>query len=164
MRPIRLLAVIGLVAFLVHTAWSNNSLSNLSSLSTPSNSATATGSTAAQFSQQGPKLVGTGAVGGAEQGISAFLSADGNTAIVGGPFDNGDARGGVGLDEERRSLDPTRNQAGRLGRRGKRWPRQFRVSLRRRDLFQEEAWLLAGSCCSSRVQNLNEFRTCSGPD
>ena len=42
----------------------------------------------AQFSQQGPKLVGTGAVGAAEQGYSVALSADGNTAIVGGPVDN----------------------------------------------------------------------------
>jgi hypothetical protein len=44
----------------------------------------------AQFSQQGPKLVGTGADGGAEQGGSVALSADGNTAIVGGGADNGD--------------------------------------------------------------------------
>jgi FG-GAP repeat len=43
--------------------------------------------TQAQFSQQGPKLVGTGAVFVAEQGTSASLSADGNTAIVGG-FDD----------------------------------------------------------------------------
>jgi hypothetical protein len=42
----------------------------------------------AQFSQQGPKLVGNGAVGVAEQGYSVALSADGNTAIVGGPTDN----------------------------------------------------------------------------
>jgi hypothetical protein len=42
----------------------------------------------AQFSQQGPKLVGTGAVGNAQQGISASLSADGNTAIIGGSGDN----------------------------------------------------------------------------
>ena len=45
----------------------------------------------AQFSQQGPKLVGTGAVEGAYgsyQGTSVSLSADGNTAIVGGPSDN----------------------------------------------------------------------------
>ena len=42
----------------------------------------------AQFSQQGPKLVGTGAVGPAEQGWSVALSADGNTAIVGGLADN----------------------------------------------------------------------------
>jgi FG-GAP-like repeat len=43
------------------------------------------------WSQQGPKLVGTGAVGGAQQGTSVALSADGNTAIVGGPFDNSQA-------------------------------------------------------------------------
>jgi hypothetical protein len=42
----------------------------------------------AQFLQQGPKLVGTGAVGSALQGASVSLSADGNTAIVGGPADN----------------------------------------------------------------------------
>jgi hypothetical protein len=40
----------------------------------------------AQFTQQGPKLVGTGASGAAAQG-SVALSADGNTAIVGGPAD-----------------------------------------------------------------------------
>jgi len=43
----------------------------------------------AQFTQQGPKLVGTGAVGNAEQGKSVALSGDGNTAIVGGVLDNG---------------------------------------------------------------------------
>src|SRR5262245_3436532 len=32
-----------------------------------------------------PKLVGTGAVGSGNQGMSVALSADGNTAIVGGP-------------------------------------------------------------------------------
>jgi hypothetical protein len=45
----------------------------------------------AQFSQQGPKLVGTGAIGAAEQGFSVSLSGDGNTAIVGGYLDNGGA-------------------------------------------------------------------------
>jgi hypothetical protein len=40
------------------------------------------------WSQQGSKLVGTGAVGPAGQGRSVALSADGNTAIVGGPADN----------------------------------------------------------------------------
>jgi hypothetical protein len=40
------------------------------------------------WTQQGSKLVGTGAVGGTGQGISVALSADGNTAIVGGPADN----------------------------------------------------------------------------
>jgi hypothetical protein len=52
--------------------------------------------TQAQFTQQGPKLVGAGAVptppfSGAGQGESVSLSADGNTAIVGGPFDNNEA-------------------------------------------------------------------------
>jgi hypothetical protein len=39
--------------------------------------------------QQGSKLVGTGAVGDAWQGQSVAISADGNTALVGGPYDNG---------------------------------------------------------------------------
>jgi FG-GAP repeat protein len=43
----------------------------------------------AQFFQQGPKLVGTDAAGGGFQGNSVSLSGDGNTAIVGAPFDNG---------------------------------------------------------------------------
>ena len=42
----------------------------------------------AQFTQQGNKLVGTGAAGAASQGESVSLSGDGNTAIVGGPGDN----------------------------------------------------------------------------
>ena len=42
----------------------------------------------AQFSQEGSKLVGTFAIGLGEQGWSVVLSADGNTAIVGGPVDN----------------------------------------------------------------------------
>jgi hypothetical protein len=41
------------------------------------------------WTQQGDKLVGTGAAGGnVNQGASVALSADGNTAIVGGPGDN----------------------------------------------------------------------------
>src|SRR5260370_18595362 len=46
------------------------------------------------WSQQGSKLLGTGAKGpyGAEQGYSVSLSGDGNTAIVGGWADN-DAAG-----------------------------------------------------------------------
>ncbi len=38
--------------------------------------------------QQGTKLVGSGAVGAAHQGHSVALSAEGNTAIVGGPHDD----------------------------------------------------------------------------
>ena len=43
------------------------------------------------WTQQGDKLVGTGAVGSANQGAAVALSADGNTAIVGGSWDNGNA-------------------------------------------------------------------------
>ena len=43
------------------------------------------------WSQQGSKLVGAGAVGAAQQGESVSISADGNTAIVGGPNDNSQA-------------------------------------------------------------------------
>jgi hypothetical protein len=50
----------------------------------------------AQFGQQGPKLVGGGSLGAANQGTSVALSADGNTAIVGGPNDNLDPNTGLG--------------------------------------------------------------------
>jgi len=43
------------------------------------------------WSQQGGKLVGTGAVGPANQGTSVALSGDGSAAIIGGPSDNIDA-------------------------------------------------------------------------
>ena len=49
---------------------------------------TITTQSVAPFIQQGSKCVGTGAVGGAAQGGSVAISADGNTAIVGGPNDN----------------------------------------------------------------------------
>ncbi len=47
--------------------------------------------TAGAWSQQGTKQFGTGATGAANQGVSVALSADGNTAIVGGPLDNAGA-------------------------------------------------------------------------
>ncbi len=40
------------------------------------------------WTQQGSKLVGTGNVGAAQQGSSISISADGNTAIMGGFYDN----------------------------------------------------------------------------
>jgi uncharacterized repeat protein (TIGR02543 family) len=43
------------------------------------------------WTQQGDKLVGTGAAGNARQGYSVSLSADGNTALVGGYADNSNA-------------------------------------------------------------------------
>jgi hypothetical protein len=45
----------------------------------------------AQFVQQGPKLVGTGASGAAAQGESVALSGDGNTAVMGGSDDDSSA-------------------------------------------------------------------------
>ena len=45
----------------------------------------------AQYIQQGSKLIGTNGSTDALQGFSVALSADGNTALVGGPFDNGQA-------------------------------------------------------------------------
>jgi hypothetical protein len=50
------------------------------------------------WTQQGEKLTGTGESGKGEFGKSVALSADGNTALIGGPGDNGGAanNGGVG--------------------------------------------------------------------
>src|SRR5262249_23166712 len=50
-----------------------------------------TGPAPAQFAQQGPKLVGSGSVGTANQGRSVALSRAGNTAMVGGAGDRGGA-------------------------------------------------------------------------
>jgi gliding motility-associated-like protein len=41
------------------------------------------------WAQQGSKLVGSGATGIAQQGVGVAISADGNTAIIGGNYDNG---------------------------------------------------------------------------
>jgi FG-GAP-like repeat/FG-GAP repeat len=43
------------------------------------------------WTQQATKLFGSGATATAEQGYSVALSGDGNTAIVGGPFDSSNA-------------------------------------------------------------------------
>jgi hypothetical protein len=50
------------------------------------------------WTQQGEKLTGTGETGKGEFGKSVTLSADGNTALIGGPADNGGAvdNGAVG--------------------------------------------------------------------
>ena len=42
----------------------------------------------AVWTQQGSKLVGTGALESGRQGTSVALSADGTTAVVGGPYDD----------------------------------------------------------------------------
>jgi len=40
------------------------------------------------WSPQPAKLAGSGAAGSSQQGSAVALSADGKTAIIGGPFDN----------------------------------------------------------------------------
>jgi hypothetical protein len=45
----------------------------------------------AQFTQQGPKLVGSNSGGGSFQGFSVSISSDGTTALVGGWTDNHNA-------------------------------------------------------------------------
>lgn len=47
----------------------------------------------AQFTQQGSTLVGMGTAGFPWRGVSVAISAEGNTAIVGGPQDNADHGG-----------------------------------------------------------------------
>ena len=49
------------------------------------------------WTQQGKKLVGSDSVGSARQGTSVALSADGNTAILGGPGDSWDRSAPFGL-------------------------------------------------------------------
>jgi uncharacterized protein (TIGR03437 family) len=51
--------------------------------------------TGGAWTQQGSKLVGTGAIGDAKQGSSVSLSADGNTAVIGGPSDGNGVGGAV---------------------------------------------------------------------
>jgi hypothetical protein len=41
--------------------------------------------------QQGAKLTGSGEIGPAQLGYSVALSSDGNTALIGGPFDSGNS-------------------------------------------------------------------------
>ena len=84
------------------------------------------------WTQQGSKLVGTGATGPAQQGNSVALSSDGNTAIVGGHSDNGLHRGCVGLHPQQRCLEPARQQAGRHGSDWSRPAWHLRLAVRRR--------------------------------
>jgi hypothetical protein len=50
----------------------------------------------ATWSEQGGKLRGVEELGNGEAGWSVSLSADGNTALIGGPSDNGGFRDGIG--------------------------------------------------------------------
>ena len=78
---------------------------------------------AAQFAQQGNKLVGSGAVGNAGQGISVALSGDGGTAIVGGDGDDSSAgaawvftRGNGVWTQQRKLVGSGATGAGGLGK------------------------------------------------
>ena len=83
------------------------------------------------WKQLGSKLVGTGAAGEAWQGFSVALSADGNTAIVGGPARQLERRGGVGVYPQRGRVEPAGRQAGRHRRGWKRETRLLRRAVRR---------------------------------
>ena len=95
------------------------------------------------WSQQGDKLVGTGAHRASEsgvplgQGMSVALSADGNTAIVGGWRAEGSwvftRSGGIWSQQGK--------QARRLWRCGKRAPRHVRRTVRRRQ-YRHRGWLV----------------------
>ena len=66
--------------------------------------------THAQFVQQA-KLVGSGTIGGGvQQGTSVALSSDGNTALIGGPFDNA----GAGAVWVMSRANQTWNQTGKI--------------------------------------------------
>ena len=67
------------------------------------------------WTQQGGKLIGAGAVGIAQQGFSVALSSDGNTAIVGGSFDDNGVGAALGNHSLSRRLESARQQTGRRG-------------------------------------------------
>ena len=84
------------------------------------------------WTQQGSKLVGSDAVGFARQGTSVALSADGNTAIIGGPEGQLVCRRGVGLHAQQRGVDPAGQQTGRHRRDREGRSRPVRRPFRRR--------------------------------
>jgi hypothetical protein len=63
------------------------------------------------WTPQGSNLVGTGTVGTAEQGQSVALSADGNTAVIGGPVDNGETGAAWVFVQPGLQVSPTANIA-----------------------------------------------------
>ncbi len=62
---------------------------------------------------------GTGETGEGRFGVSVALSADGDTAVIGGPDDNGTSGRRVGVHALGRHLDPAGRKAHRRGRAGK---------------------------------------------
>ncbi len=71
------------------------------------------------FIQQGPMLTGTGEIGSGEFGTSVALSANGNTALIGGWHDNGDV-GRRGCSRARGRPGPSKAQAHRHRRQRRR--------------------------------------------
>ena len=93
------------------------------------------------WTQQGEKLTGTGETGEGEFGTSVALSADGNTALIGAPADNGDAgaawvftRSGSTWTQQGEKLvgDAPRAAPTRRGRDRRRRIRHKRGAVRRR--------------------------------
>ena len=68
------------------------------------------------WSQQGPKLTGAGEIGEGGFGTSVALSADGNTALIGAPGDDGTQGRGLGLHPLGLDLDPAGRKAHRRRR------------------------------------------------
>ena len=58
------------------------------------------------WTQQGAKLTGSGETGDGQFGYERGAVGDGNTALIGGPDDNGRRRGGVGVHALGLDLDP----------------------------------------------------------
>ena len=68
------------------------------------------------WTQQGAKLTGGGENGKGDFGQSVALSADGNTALIGGDGDNSERGRGVGVHALGRDLDPAGRKAHRQRR------------------------------------------------
>ena len=79
----------------------------------------------ATWTQQGAKLTGSGETGAGQFGVGVALSADGNTALIGGSGDNHQRRGGVGVHPLGRHLDAAGREADRQRR--ERRPGRFGV-------------------------------------
>ena len=83
-----------------------------------------------------PKLTGSDPIGSAEQGFSVAVSGDGNTAIVGGPFDNSGAgaawvftrSGGTWTQQQKLTADDCERsrRAGLVGRAVRRRQHRYR--------------------------------------
>ena len=74
----------------------------------------------ASWTQQGSKLTGSDEIGAGGFGASVALSADGNTALIGGVLRQQLRGGGVGVHPLGRRLDAARREADRQ-RRNRRW-------------------------------------------